>query len=929
MGHFNYICVMRVRLFLLLFFAGLSVFATHNRSGYISYCYNNSTGKYTFRIYTYTNYQSVSADRCEQTLYFLDINGQLTDSLTCPRVNGTGPCPNGGNGVDGVLIVPPNGNYGGVKENVYQASKALNPSIYVLTMIDPNRDAGILNLGVPDSKDVAFAIVDTMYAWNFFGAKTNCTPVFSNPPIQNACAGQPWCYNPGAVDPENDSLDFTLIRSFEADPNNSPGGVEPIATASIPSGMSVDRHTGNLCWLNVSPNQGEYNVALLIKEYRKNAIDGKRYLVGETVFDIQILVIGCSNPGIVVTQPPNACVIAGQSYSVAVTASVSPGGAADPPINLSASGLPLTGSTIGHLATFSASSFSTSATGNFVWSPDCQAVQSNPYYVTFQGYDSHSPVNANYSTFNIQVISPPPTNVVATAQGSFVNLTWNAPAGCAQNSGNTIQKYLIFRNDSCNFFVPSPCQTGVPPSTGYVLVGNTSYSVTSFTDSNFGQGLTTGNSYSYIIVAQYADGSLSVASASTVNTCVTIKLDIPLMMKVSVDTTDALVGQMKVWWKNPFVNNGALDTIANPGPYQYILQRRTGSGTAYTQAFTVTESSFYQLKKLADTTFVDVNLNTLDSSYYYKVDFYSNGNFMGSANPARSVFLTATPHDKSVVLNWTAITPWINNKYYIFKQHLSTQPNPLAYDLIDSCTATTYTVTHLTNGHNYCFKVLSKGQYSNPLVARYIMNFSEKVCATPFDDVPPCQPSLYITGNCNSSFNSLVWTNPNHTCGIVDVVKYYIYYTPVKDSTLSLMDSVLNPNDTTYATDFSNSIAGCFVIVAVDSAGNHSPLNNEICTDNCPEYELPNIFTPNGDNTNDQYIPVKNKYIKNVEFTMYNRWGEIVFETTDPALKWDGKSKQMKQPVSDGTYYYICQVNELHYYGIKSYKLKGFVQVLH
>jgi len=125
------------------------------------------------------------------------------------------------------------------------------------------------------------------------------------------------------------------------------------------------------------------------------------------------------------------------------------------------------------------------------------------------------------------------------------------------------------------------------------------------------------------------------------------------------------------------------------------------------------------------------------------------------------------------------------------------------------------------------------------------------------------------------------------------------------------------------------SIAGCYVIVSVDSAGNKSPLNNEVCTDNCPEYELPNIFTPNGDSLNDQYIPVKNKYIKDVEFTMYNRWGELVFETTDPALKWDGKSKQMKQPVSDGTYYYICKVRELHYYGLEERTLKGFVQVLH
>jgi gliding motility-associated-like protein len=177
--------------------------------------------------------------------------------------------------------------------------------------------------------------------------------------------------------------------------------------------------------------------------------------------------------------------------------------------------------------------------------------------------------------------------------------------------------------------------------------------------------------------------------------------------------------------------------------------------------------------------------------------------------------------------------------------------------------------------------------------------------------------------------NKLVWTNPNHTCGIDDVVKYYIYYASFRDSTLTLIDSLFGANDTTYTTDYSASIAGCYVIVAIDSVGNRSPLANEMCTDNCPEYELPNIFTPNGDNLNDLYIPVKNKFIKDVEFTLYNRWGQVIFETTDPALNWDGKSKQMKQPVSDGTYYYVCKVHELHYYGIKDKDLKGFIQVLH
>ena len=131
-----------------------------------------------------------------------------------------------------------------------------------------------------------------------------------------------------------------------------------------------------------------------------------------------------------------------------------------------------------------------------------------------------------------------------------------------------------------------------------------------------------------------------------------------------------------------------------------------------------------------------------------------------------------------------------------------------------------------------------------------------------------------------------------------------------------------------YVYDGVFSIAGCFAVTAIDSFGNESPIITSACTDNCPEYELPNIFTPNGDSINDNFIPIKNKFIKDIDLKIYARWGLLVFETTDPKINWDAKNQQSKNTCVNGIYYFICDVNELYLVGIKTRTLKGWVQII-
>lgn len=58
----------------------------------------------------------------------------------------------------------------------------------------------------------------------------------------------------------------------------------------------------------------------------------------------------------------------------------------------------------------------------------------------------------------------------------------------------------------------------------------------------------------------------------------------------------------------------------------------------------------------------------------------------------------------------------------------------------------------------------------------------------------------------------------------------------------------------------------------------------------CGEFFIPTAFSPNNDGVND-FFRVKSNCITEFYLAVYDRWGEIVFETTDPAVGWDGTYK--------------------------------------
>lgn len=72
-----------------------------------------------------------------------------------------------------------------------------------------------------------------------------------------------------------------------------------------------------------------------------------------------------------------------------------------------------------------------------------------------------------------------------------------------------------------------------------------------------------------------------------------------------------------------------------------------------------------------------------------------------------------------------------------------------------------------------------------------------------------------------------------------------------------------------------------------------------------PLIAVPSAFSPNGDGVND-YVYVRGYAIDKMVFRIYNRWGQLVFQTADRRQGWDGKYKGVVQPMD--AYAYTLEV---------------------
>ncbi|GJM33818.1 MAG: hypothetical protein DHS20C18_28190 [Saprospiraceae bacterium] len=897
-------CVYRLLLFLVLLSSSLVASATHNRAGEIRIvpqfdpCDVNPLAIRAI-VSTYSKVEGTDVDRDSLEICWGD--GTCT---VIPRTNGNGQLLEGN-----------------VKKNIYEGTHSyLGPGTYKIGMEDPNRVSNIININDGNSVMVPFYIETEYTVPSVVFQGCNSTPLLTTDPIDIACVGVLFRHNPAAIDEENDSLSYELIVPLQGPGMEVPSYEFPneVPFENPENQFTINPNSGEIIWRSPQ-SPGEYNVAFVVKEWRNGL------LMSTTIRDMQITVTTCENlPPVVTTEIDEICVIAGELIEFDVVATA-PEIEENQQVKLTADGGPLVLSISPATFTPEEEIFQDDPVlKTFRWQTACEHISDQYYQVVFRAVDDffgNGTGLGTIKTVRIKVVGPPPLDPRAEAQNDMVRISWEQPYTCEDTQTDYFFGFSVWRRDNPNNFTIDTCTPGLEGrgytkiSTGPVLDAEGGRYF--FVDENLDRGKT----YCYRILGEFALISPGgypynkVESLPSVEICQQLKRDIPVITNVSIATTNQQDGTIDVCWSKPI--EADLNPALNSGPYVYEVLRATGITTNDADFQPIGVSFTSPTFELAnDTCFTDTGLNTTDNAYSYKVNFYiKEDEFFGATAPASSVFLSIAPTDNTNVLTWQESVPWGNYKYTVYRL-VDQEYLPIA-----TVTEPNYRDSGLENGIQYCYKIESEGTYSISGIIDPIINLSQETCGIPNDNIPPCAPELEVSNLCaqatgcltdNQLFNSLTWVNPEDLCAEADdVLGYRVYYGISTDAGFELVEEISDPSDLTidHFPPQNRGLAGCYVVTAIDSVGNESPFSNTVCTDNCPLYSLPNTFTPNQDGQNDLFVPFAYCFIESVEFQVYNRWGELVFETKDPNLNWDGTNLRGEQ-LTEGVYYYRCKVFE-------------------
>lgn len=820
-----------------------------------------------------------------------------------------------------------------------------SPGTYKIGYTEPNRNEGVLN--IDNSVNTTFYVETEINIDPFLGC--NNSPVLLIPPIDRACPGVAFFHNPGAFDPDGDSISFELVipkKEFDIQvdgylPLNNPAFYDNYNQGNEdfngPPTFDINPITGEIKW-DAPGFVGEYNIAFIVKEWRK--IGGQYFELGYVTRDMQIIVEDCDNERPELDIPEDICVEAGTLIDETIFGKDPDGH--DVKIEAFSQVLDFGATVSPDDGQYYPSN--PPAELQFTWQTECADVREQPYQVVFKITDDpdEGPRLVSFETWNITVVGPSPDVTLLAQEGQGLRLNWDSYA--CQNA-NEIQ---VWRRVESNPYTPDECETGIRENAGYSLINTLPVTATTYKDNN----LAAAAKYCYRLVASFPDPQGGESIVSEEFCFEFVPAEEPIITHVSVEKTDENEGEVLIVWREPF----ELGTLTPP--YTFKVYRANGqNGTDFSLIETLSPAP------TVDSVFTsffyrDTGINTLDNAYNYQIAVVDPSGAGGGEDilsaPASTVRVEPTSLFEKIQLDWSAMVPWSNHipsppgsEHLIYRGLEGTAEDDL--QLIAKVDVNQYGLQFIDSIDIddelvYCYKILTKGTYGNPSIQgpglRPLYNFSQMICAQASDTIPPCEPVVFIEGpNCESlaeSFcngstqiyrNTIQWSTEFIGECQDDIKDYQLFFAEEVGGTFELLTTV---RDTFFIHQKNNSFKGCYKVKAIDRSGNESEFSETFCVDNCPNYELPNVITPNGDNCNDTFrafgeessqcgngaVDVTRcaRFVKSVEFSVYNRWGQTIYTYSGSLgsengiyINWDGRDESGAE-VPAGVYYYLAEV---------------------
>ena len=630
----------------LLFCFAFSAKATHQRAAEITYTWlGGNAYEFTLTCYTYTPSPA----------------GLQRDSLLVQWGDGSEEY------IPRVVLQDLGDDY---TLNVYkQIHNYSSSGTYTVSMEDANRNFGVVN--VPNSVMVPMHIETELVINPFLGY--NNSVQLLNAPVDKGCVGKLYLHNPSAYDPDGDSLSYRLVTCKGQDGIEISGYTLPQASQSF----DIDPFTGELRW-DVPVLQGEYNVAIMVEEWRHGV------KIGFVVRDMQILISACSNNLPQIQCDDQYCLVAGEQLSFIISASDPDGDN----VTLTASGAPFEVA-VSPAILNPETAFGLQPQMEFLWNTNYAHVRNTPYQVVIHAKDDDTPVSlTNVKTVTINVMAPRVQNLTAEAHGHEVFLSW-----AAYPCPNAVA-LLVYRKAGCDGYLPDECETGIRD--GYQLIATLNdVSTTSYVDANLSQGV----GYEYRILAQFPDGALSIVSDAA---CVELKNDSPLMTHVSNDSIDLVSGHVVTCWAKP----KEIDE-QYVAPFSYILTR-------------ILEGATTIVYEGADTSFLDINVDLEEvTSLLYKVQMRdAHQQLMGESATASAVMLSINGTNDEAHLTWVETVPWIVDSTQVYKE----VDNHFAK--VASVTGFEFSDTDVENDETYRYYVRTFGHYTLEGIMKPLLNYS-------------------------------------------------------------------------------------------------------------------------------------------------------------------------------------------------------------